>query len=140
MLEWVSCVSCRLHQLDPSLCGTRLPHAFHALMPQLLAGQEGVRFGTQQALKNLVNDCIDDDMIQTAVSRTTVGSSAPAPLQSIVAAIASTLGPRYQDAWAHALPGTALSHVQLRNSHCTLSGMVASIWLEVAVVHACLFS
>ena len=96
---------CRLHLEDPALCGLRLPQAFHALVPQLLAPQDGVRFGTQQALKNLINDCIDSDMMQAAVSRAAVSGGAPAPLQSIVAAVAGSLGARYQDAWTHSLPG-----------------------------------
>ena len=39
---------CRLASVDPALCAQRLPKAFHTLVPQLCADQEGVRFGTSQ--------------------------------------------------------------------------------------------
>ena len=91
--------------MDPSLAAARLPAAFHALVPQLVAEQEGVRFGTQQALKNLVHDCLNSDMVSTAVSQGTLRGGGVAPAQSIVAAVASSLGARGQDGWTHALPG-----------------------------------
>ena len=99
--------ACRLHELDVSVCASRLPQAFHLLLPHLAAQQDGVRFGTQQALKNLINDCLDEGMINTAVSRGSMGAAAgaPAPAQSIVLAVANMLTARSQDAWTNALPG-----------------------------------
>ena len=90
----------------------RLPQAFHALLPQLAAEQEGVRFGTQQALKNLIHDCLDDAVINTAVSRGSLGAGAgaPPPAQNVVAAVANMLTARYQDAWTNALPGELQGH------------------------------
>ena len=96
---------CRLYDMDPTLAAARLPAAFHALVPQLVAEQEGVRFGTQQALKNLVHDCLSSDMVSTAVSQGTLRGGWVAPAHSIVAAVASSLGARGQDGWTHALPG-----------------------------------
>ena len=96
---------CRLHEMNPTLAAARLPAAFHALVPQLVAEQEGVRFGTQQALKNLVHDCLSSHMVSTAVSQGTLRGGGVAPAQSIVAAVASSLGARGQDGWTHALPG-----------------------------------
>ncbi|DBA66455.1 TPA: hypothetical protein ACH3X2_002431 [Trebouxia sp. C0005] len=93
----------RLHELDASVCALRLPQAFHLLLPQLCAEQEGVRFGTQQALKNLIHDCVDESMVNTAVSRGSMSSSAMPPAQSIVVAVANTLTVRYQDGWINAL-------------------------------------
>ena len=77
------------------------------LLPHLAAQQDGVRFGTQQALKNLINDCLDEAMINTAVSRGSVGAAAtaPAPVQGIVSAVANMLTARSQEAWTNALPG-----------------------------------
>lgn len=81
------------------------------LLPHLAAEQDGVRFGTQQALKNLIHDCLDDAMINTAVSRGSMGADAgaPAPAQGIVAAVANMLSARSQDAWTNALPGEHMS-------------------------------
>ncbi len=99
------CHVCRLHELDASVCALRLPQAFHALLPQLCAEQEGVRFGTQQALKNLIHDCLDEGTVNTAVSRSSMGSSAMPPAHNIVVAVANTLTVRYQDGWINALSG-----------------------------------
>lgn len=83
----------------------RLPQAFHALLPQLCAQQEGVRFGTQQALKNLINDCLDASMVNTAVSRGSIHGAAMPPAQNIVLAVANMLTVRHQDGWLNALSG-----------------------------------
>ena len=100
-----------MHELDASACALRLPQGFHSLLPQLCAEQEGVRFGTQQALKNLIHDCLDEGMVNTAVSRGSMGSmgsmgsSAMPPAHNIVVAVANTLTVRYQDGWINALSG-----------------------------------
>ena len=103
--------ACRLHELDASVCALRLPQAFHLLLPHLAAEQDGVRFGTQQALKNLINDCLDEGMINTGVSRGSMGAAAgaPTPAQGIVSAVANMLTARSQDAWTNALPGAHAS-------------------------------
>ena len=64
-----------------------------------------MRFGTQQALKNLIHDCLDEGMVNTAVSRGSMGSSAMPPAHNIVVAVANTLTVRYQDGWINALSG-----------------------------------
>ena len=99
------CCHCRLHELDASVCAQQVAQAFHSLLPQLCAQQEGVRFGTQQALKNLINDCMDEAMIQTAVSQGSMRSTALPPAQNIVLAVANMLTVRYQDGWINALSG-----------------------------------
>ncbi|KAL3148459.1 hypothetical protein ABBQ38_013906 [Trebouxia sp. C0009 RCD-2024] len=93
----------RLHELDPSICAQRLPQALHSLLPQLCAQQEGVRFGTQQALKNLIHDCMDEAMINTAVSQASMHSASMPPAHNIVLAVANMLTVRYQDGWVGAL-------------------------------------
>lgn len=98
-------VNGRLHELDASLCAQRLPEALHSLLPQLCAQQEGVRFGTQQALKNLIHECLDDAMIIFAVSQASMRSSSMPPAQNAVLAVANMLTVRYQDGWVNALSG-----------------------------------
>ena len=100
-----STLHCRLHELDASICAQRLPQALHSLLPQLCAQQEGVRFGTQQALKNLIHECMDEAMINTAVSQASMRSAAMPPAQNIVLAVANMLTVRYQDGWVNALSG-----------------------------------
>ncbi len=110
------CCVCRLHELDASVCALRLPQAFHSLLPQLCAEQEGVRFGTQQALKNLIHDCMDEGMV-TAVSRGSMGSTAMPPAQNIVLAVANTLTVHYQDGWINALSGVTTALGQCGNAY-----------------------
>ena len=89
-----------------------LPLLYYFSVPQLCAEQDGVRFGTSQALRNLIRDCVNAEMIAAAVSTAAKGkapmggkAAAPAPAASVVAAVASLLGARYQEAWSLALPG-----------------------------------
>ncbi len=118
----------RLHELDASVCGMRLPQAFHSLLPQLCAEQEGVRFGSQQALKNLIHDCMDDAMINTAVSRGSMGSAAMPPAQNVVLAVANTLTVHYQDGWVNALSG---------NHSTYFIGLWLKVWESVSSLTAC---
>eukprot|EP00798_Chlamydomonas_sp_ICE-L_P031076 gene31076-6203_t len=85
----------RLHELDPKLCATKLPRAFHALVPQ----QDGVRFGTSQALRNLIVDCIDEDMVAAGGE-----GRAAAPIVSLIAAVTSLMGAMYQESWSLVMP------------------------------------
>lgn len=148
----------RCHAADPVAAGALLPRAVHALVPQLAAEQDGVRFGVSQvqlacqeptglaltlhirthffreqllarhgwlrsifcslyylpgmfylqAIKNLLVECLDDELVLAAVAHARggrgSGSQLP-PATSVVAAISSTLTARYQDSWHLALPG-----------------------------------
>ena len=59
---------------------------------------------------------MDDAMIQTAVSRGSLGSGGMPPAQNVVLAVANTLGVRYQDGWIYALSGT---------THCVTAARAA---------------
>ena len=76
------------------------------LPPQLAASQEGVRHGASMALRNLVRGCIDEDMYVAAVAAGAPAARAPQPpLVSVVAAVAASLGARYQEGWPLAITG-----------------------------------
>mmetsp|Transcript_19672 Transcript_19672/g.54892 ORF Transcript_19672/g.54892 Transcript_19672/m.54892 type:complete len:1497 (+) Transcript_19672:183-4673(+) len=96
----------RLAEADPGLCAARLPRAFHALTPQLAAEQDGVRFGTAQALRNLIRGCISADMVAAAASGAAKAGAQgkPSPLLSCMVAVAGALGAQYQESWASAMP------------------------------------
>jgi hypothetical protein len=98
--------------MDAILARERLPHAFHAIVPQLSADLEGVRFAAEQALKRLLQACLDDAAVSTAVTLArmeagTVAGGPPSAAAAIVAAIAGGLDPRSQRAWPAALSGKA---------------------------------
>ncbi|EFJ51860.1 hypothetical protein VOLCADRAFT_87463 [Volvox carteri f. nagariensis] len=97
----------KLAEADPAACAARLPRAVHALVPQLVAEQDGVRYGTFEALRGLISDCLNPQVVAAAKMPRGVGSGAaggPTPLSSLVLAVAAALSARYQDAWGMALP------------------------------------
>ncbi|GAB4822579.1 hypothetical protein N2152v2_009625 [Parachlorella kessleri] len=112
----------RLHELDAALSAARLPRAVHLLVPQLGAEQDTARFAASQCLRNLVNECIDEDMIAAALERGAGGGKAPAPLQSVVSAVEGSLGARYQDAWESCLPVVAELIERLGRPGAALAG------------------
>lgn len=100
----------RLHELDATAGTERLPHACHAVVPQLAAALEGVRFAAEQALKRLIADCLDDAAVAAAVNLAGAGMGAsagpPSAAAAVVASVAGALDLRCQDAWPSALSGT----------------------------------
>ncbi|PNW69821.1 hypothetical protein CHLRE_19g751197v5 [Chlamydomonas reinhardtii] len=98
----------RLAEADPAAAAARLPRAVHALVPGLAAEQDGVRFGTSQALRSLILDCLTPDVAAAArrprAAAAAAAAAGPSPLSSLVAAVAGSLSSRYQDAWGMALP------------------------------------
>lgn len=102
-----------LAKSDQALCTSHLPRVFHALVPHMTAEQDGVRFGTSQALRNLIVDCMDDKMIAKGIAGSAHGSkSAPAVL-SVIAAVTGTLGARYEEVWplSLAVAGTLIERL-----------------------------
>ncbi|KAG2487102.1 hypothetical protein HYH03_014215 [Edaphochlamys debaryana] len=95
----------RLAEVDPVATAARLPRALHCLVPQLAAEADGVRYGTSQALRTLILDVLTPRVAAAARKQPkSAGAGALPPLTSIVAAVASTLGARYQESWGMALP------------------------------------
>jgi hypothetical protein len=99
----------RLHDLDATAAAERLPHAFHAVVPQLTGDLEGVRFAAEEALKCLIAACLDDAAVAAAVNLAGAGMGAsagpPSAAAGVVASVAGALDPRTQDAWPSALSG-----------------------------------
>lgn len=111
----------RLHQLDAGAAAALLPRAVHALVPQLASEHEGVRLGTSAALRNLIAACIDADVVAAAVAAGD-GGRQPSAVQRVVAAVESSLGAQYRDAWEGCLPVASelLDRLGMRGS--TLAG------------------
>lgn len=64
-----------------------------------------MRYASVQSLTALLSTCLDKSTVSSEVASGLQNTQGPSPLVSIVAAVSSTLGPRYQDAQAMALPG-----------------------------------
>ncbi|BDA46153.1 RRP12-like protein [Coccomyxa sp. Obi] len=115
----------RLHELDATAGTERLPHAFHAIVPQLTAALEGVRFAAEQALKRLVADCLDDAAVAAAVNLAGAGMGAsagpPSAAAAVVASVAGALDLRSQDAWPSALSVSAVLFERLGHRGAALA-------------------
>ncbi|WIA32410.1 hypothetical protein OEZ86_003236 [Tetradesmus obliquus] len=96
----------RLSELASEAAGKLLPKVVHLLVPLLAAEQDGVRYNTSGALQSLLESCLSPSLV--AALQQQGGSSSSrggmSPLTSLVAAVASGLGARYQEAWGLALP------------------------------------
>lgn len=97
---------CRLAELQPESAGKLLPRVVHLVVPLLAAEQDGVRYNASGALQSLLKECLTPQLV-AAMQRQQqqASSSGPPALQSLVAAVASSLGARYQESWGLALPG-----------------------------------
>lgn len=92
-------------------CVMRGPHVparlpFNTCLMQLSAEQDGMRYNASGALQSFLNNCATPSVLaamqQQQQQQQRGGMS---PLNSLVAAVASSLGARYQEAWGLALPG-----------------------------------
>jgi hypothetical protein len=77
-----------------------------------------VRYNTSGALQSLLENCLTPSLVAALQQQSSSSSSrgGMAPLTSLVAAVASGLGARYQEAWGLALPG--MLHVILQPDTC----------------------
>lgn len=91
----------RLAEAEPLAAGPRLAAACHWLVPLLGAEHDGVRFEASQALQRLVREALPDGLLTAGGA----GRSGQPPVVSVVAAVGSSMGARYQEAWPLALPG-----------------------------------
>ena len=69
-----------------------LPPRDGPLPLQLCAEQDGVRFGTSQALRSIIRTCLTDDLIKAAAAATASSAGGLPPAASVVSAIAGTWG------------------------------------------------
>jgi ribosomal RNA-processing protein 12 len=115
----------------PAAAAARLPQAAAALVSLLGAEQEAARHGAAEALRELVRHAVTDDVCaargpgsSAAAAKALLGSGGgggaaddnnnhnppthesrrPPPIAGVVAAVASSLSARYEEAWGHALP------------------------------------
>lgn len=99
---------CRLAELQPDAASKLLPRVVHLVVPLLAAEQDGVRYNASGALQSLIKECLMPQLVIAMQQQRQQQSGLP-PLQSLVAAVASSLGARYQEAWGLALPGEVLT-------------------------------
>jgi ribosomal RNA-processing protein 12 len=109
LIRLVEQAALRLAAVDFCAASAILPRVCHALVPLLASHQEGVRRAASFALCNvLASNCVNESAIKDALTtENPPRGRKPASLQRVAAAIESSLGPQYSDAWEHALPVAA---------------------------------
>ena len=94
----------RLRRLDPDLGWRSLPRVAQAVVPLLATESESVRFAAAASLKRLVHSGVTPDRVAAALEQRGGGGPGRSPLESLVAALESTTGLRYQAAWDQTMP------------------------------------
>lgn len=95
----------KTHTLNRQICIDRLPPVLNALQDIFGSGFEEAKFAATEAMKNLIQGCVDEELIKQAVDQITTKSelnarkSTPSIIGRICATIASLLDNRYRSEW-----------------------------------------
>lgn len=118
----------RLYEQDPAAGASILPHAVHALIPLLASQHDSIRMVTSTTLCDMLNQCVTPSDVAAAVSSAQSKERSASSLQRTIAAVESSLGPRYQDAWESCLPVAATTiEVLGRNGAALAIGLLSRI-------------
>lgn len=94
----------KIYSINLEICSTKLPIVFNALKDILASEHEEAIFAATEALKNLINACIDESLIKQGVDQiTNVNSDArksgPTVIEKICATVESLLDYHYSAVW-----------------------------------------
>lgn len=94
----------KIYSINREICSTKLPIVFNALKDILASEHEEAIFAATEALKNLINACIDESLIKQGVDQiTNVNSDArksgPTIIEKICATVESLLDYHYSAVW-----------------------------------------
>lgn len=94
----------KIYSINREICSTKLPIVFNALKDILASEHEEAIFAATEALKNLINACIDESLIKQGVDQiTNVNSDArksgPTVIEKICATVESLLDYHYSAVW-----------------------------------------
>eukprot|EP00873_Tetraselmis_striata_P019446 jgi/Tetstr1/439710/TSEL_028129.t1 len=117
LIAFLGAASRRLHSAEHKSLGSLLPRVAHALVQQLGAEQDGVRFGAAEELQRVLQSCLDEKLLAAKPG----ANGKPTAAQGVVSAVASALSPQYADAWPAALPIVGAVLRQLGAQHVAMS-------------------
>uniref|UniRef100_A0A6N2L0E4 Uncharacterized protein n=1 Tax=Salix viminalis TaxID=40686 RepID=A0A6N2L0E4_SALVM len=95
----------KVYSLNRQICVVKLPAVFSTLKDILASEHEGAIFSATQALKNLINSCIDETLIKQGVDQVTINMNAetrksgPTVIEKVCATIESLLDYHYGVVW-----------------------------------------
>lgn len=94
----------KIYSINQEICSTKLPIVFNALKDILASEHEEAIFAATEALKNLVNACIDESLIKQGVDQITnvnfdARKSGPTVIEKICATVESLLDYHYSAVW-----------------------------------------
>ncbi|KAJ6355703.1 hypothetical protein OIU77_006142 [Salix suchowensis] len=95
----------KVYSLNRQICVVKLPVVFSTLKDILASEHEGAIFSATQALKNLINSCIDEALIKQGVDQVTINMNAetrksgPTVIEKVCATIESLLDYHYGVVW-----------------------------------------
>ncbi|XP_021750210.1 RRP12-like protein [Chenopodium quinoa] len=95
----------KVYNLNRQICIDKLPLVLNALQDIFGSGFEEAKFAATESLKNLIQACVDEDLIKKGVDRVNSNldfnnrKSAPSTIEKICATIGSLLDNRYRSEW-----------------------------------------
>uniref|UniRef100_A0A803LVY2 RRP12-like protein n=1 Tax=Chenopodium quinoa TaxID=63459 RepID=A0A803LVY2_CHEQI len=95
----------KVYNLNRQICVDKLPLVLNALQDIFGSGFEEAKFAATESLKNLIQACVDEDLIKKGVDRANSNldfnnrKSAPSIIEKICATIGSFLDNRYRSEW-----------------------------------------
>ncbi|XP_021736219.1 RRP12-like protein [Chenopodium quinoa] len=94
----------KVYNLNRQICVDKLPLVLNALQDIFGSGFEEAKFAATESLKNLIQACVDEDLIKKGVDRANSNldfnrKSAPSTIEKICATIGSLLDNRYRSEW-----------------------------------------
>lgn len=95
----------KIHSLNRQICIDKLPLVLNALQDIFGSGYEEAKYAATEAMKNLIQACVDEELIKQFVDRKKSNSdlnsrkSAPSVIEKICAIVGSLLDNRYRSEW-----------------------------------------
>eukprot|EP00252_Welwitschia_mirabilis_P010186 TRINITY_DN23354_c0_g1_i1.p1 TRINITY_DN23354_c0_g1~~TRINITY_DN23354_c0_g1_i1.p1 ORF type:complete len:1288 (-),score=292.56 TRINITY_DN23354_c0_g1_i1:436-4299(-) len=122
----------KVYDLESSLCTAKLPVVFHALAELLTLQHEAALLGASEALRHLISNCIDDDMVEEGVGQVKLHGdtreSPPTAIERICTTAESLLSYQYSTAWDISLQVVSELFDKLgRSSYYLLGGVVKNL-------------
>ncbi|KAK2452302.1 RRP12 protein [Trifolium repens] len=121
----------KVFSLDRQMCVIKLPSVFNDLKDILASEHEEAIFAASDALKSMINYCIDDSLIKQGVDQITLDDSRmsrPTVIEKICATFESLLGYHYIAAWDRVFEVvSAMFHKLGSNSPYLMRGILKNL-------------
>ncbi|GAU26881.1 hypothetical protein TSUD_02840, partial [Trifolium subterraneum] len=121
----------KVFSIDWQMCAIKLPSVFNDLKDILASGHKEAIFAASDALKSMINYCIDESLIKQGVDQITLDESrmaGPTIIEKICATVESLLGCHYVAAWDRVFEViSAMFHKLGSNSPYLMRGILKNL-------------